>query len=65
MSTGVNEKWDLLTSVCLERKPVISPSLNKLETEFQKYLLQVELERSLKSDHEIRHENDKYDYIKI
>lgn len=59
MSTESKEKWDLYTSVCLERKPVITPALNALETQFQDYLSHVEFEHSLKSDHEIRHENDK------
>lgn len=50
------EKWDLLTAVCLERKPVITPTPNEIETKFAKYLQEVEFERSLKSDHEVRHE---------
>ncbi|GLV43764.1 mitochondrial ribosomal protein L46 [Carabus blaptoides fortunei] len=58
LSSQLNEKWDLLAAVCLERKPVVTPTLNDLEAEFAKYLSQVEFERSLKADHELRHEKD-------
>lgn len=59
MSTEIKEKWDLYTSICLERKPIVTPQLNSVESQFRDYLSQVEFEHSLKSDHEIRHENDK------
>lgn len=54
------EKWDLLAAVCLERKPVITPPPNELEEKFQKFLSDLEFERSLKSDHEKRHEVELY-----
>ncbi|KAJ8984630.1 hypothetical protein NQ317_009858 [Molorchus minor] len=50
------EKWDLLSAVCIERKPIITPALNELEREYRQYLSEVEFEKSLKSDHEVRHE---------
>lgn len=59
LSSQAKKKWDLFAAVCLERKPVVTPTLNDLETEFAKYLSQVEFERSLKADHELRHEKDK------
>ncbi|CAH0559513.1 unnamed protein product [Brassicogethes aeneus] len=52
----VNEKWDLLTAVCLERKPVITQELNEIQKEYEELLAEVEFERSLKSDHELQHE---------
>lgn len=56
-SPGVTkEKWDLLAAVCVERKPVIIPELNKLEKEFKEYLADLELRNSLKNDMEIRNE---------
>ncbi|XP_055843100.1 39S ribosomal protein L46, mitochondrial [Episyrphus balteatus] len=52
------EKWDLYASVLVERLPIVSKSLNSLETDFQKLLWQTEFENSLKSDHELQHEKD-------
>ncbi|XP_023024236.2 mitochondrial ribosomal protein L46 [Leptinotarsa decemlineata] len=52
------EKWDLLTAVCLERKPVITPAMNEIEREYKQLLSEVELEKSLKSNIELRHEED-------
>lgn len=34
--------------------------MNELETKFSKYLSEVEYERSLKSDHEVKHEKEMY-----
>ncbi|KAL3278451.1 hypothetical protein HHI36_013772 [Cryptolaemus montrouzieri] len=57
-STGRNlrEKWDIITAVCLERKPIIVPEMNKLEKEFSDYLANLELNNSLKNDFELRNE---------
>ncbi|XP_065219105.1 large ribosomal subunit protein mL46 [Planococcus citri] len=52
------EKWEIFCGVCLERKPTISRPLNKLETSFSKMLQELELENSVKSEHELRHEGD-------
>ncbi|XP_063908577.1 large ribosomal subunit protein mL46 [Zophobas morio] len=57
-SNALREKWDLITAVCLERKPVVTQSLTKLEEDYKKLLAQIEFERSLKSDHEMRHEKE-------
>lgn len=48
----------MLTAVCLERKPIVTPRPNQLEEKFQKLIAQIEYERSLKSDHEMQHELD-------
>ncbi|XP_030756925.1 39S ribosomal protein L46, mitochondrial [Sitophilus oryzae] len=55
----LKQKWDLLTAVLIERKPVIIPELNELEKAFQDYIGAVEFERSLKNDFEIRLEKEK------
>lgn len=55
------EKWDLVGAVCVERHPVISRSMNELEAKFKQLLEQLEFENSMKSDHEIRIEEDKKD----
>ncbi|XP_032515227.2 large ribosomal subunit protein mL46 [Danaus plexippus] len=51
--------WDIVTSVCVERLPVVTPPLNDIQKRFKELLWTVEVEKSLKSDHELRHENDK------
>ncbi|KRT85689.1 hypothetical protein AMK59_1456, partial [Oryctes borbonicus] len=57
-STAPSQKWDLLTAVCIERKPVITPALTDLQKSYRKYLADVEHEKSYKSDFEIRMEKD-------
>lgn len=57
-STTRKEKWDLLTAVCIERKPQIVPDLTGIQKEFNEQLKSVEFEKSWKSAHEIRHERD-------
>ncbi|KAL1464799.1 hypothetical protein WDU94_004414 [Cyamophila willieti] len=47
-------KWDLMSAVCLERKPIITKELNKVEKKVQALMSDMELENSLKSDHELR-----------
>lgn len=52
------EKWDLQAAICLEKKPIVIPNLNEFEQKFQKVLSEIEVERSFKSEIELRHEND-------
>lgn len=61
MFKGLSTKpqWDIITGVCVERLPVITPPLNDLQKRYKELLWTIEVEKSLKSDHEIRHENDK------
>lgn len=51
-------KWDIMAGICLQRKPVITKSLTDIEVNYQNILQEIESERSLKSDHELRHDND-------
>ncbi|CAH2231051.1 jg3480 [Pararge aegeria aegeria] len=57
--TRAKSSWDIVAGVCVERLPVITPPLNELQKKFKDFLWTVEIEKSLKSDHELRHENDK------
>lgn len=54
-----DEKWDIISAVSLERKPVITRDYTELESKFNKLLLQIEYERSHKSNFELRVDNDK------
>lgn len=51
-------KWDIMAGICLQRKPVITKSLTNIEIKYQNILQNIEFEKSLKSDHELRHEKD-------
>lgn len=48
------EKWDLLSAVCLERRPIITQPKNEIETKYQALLDQIDLEHSMLCDFEIR-----------
>jgi len=50
--------WRLASAVCLERLPVLTPSLTPFQQKIQAYYNQMDLENSLKSDHELRHISD-------
>lgn len=51
-------KWDIMAGICLQRKPVITKSLTDLEVKYLNILQEIELEKSLKSEHELRHDKD-------
>ena len=53
-------RWDLLGAVCLERKPILSQKLVAMQQQYMEFIAQVEFENSMKSDHEVRHEEDLY-----
>ncbi|XP_019935357.1 large ribosomal subunit protein mL46 isoform X1 [Paralichthys olivaceus] len=46
--------WTLMAAVCLQRLPVISAESSPVEQRFRRMLQQMELEKSLLSDHELR-----------
>jgi len=52
-------KWDLISAVCLERTPTITPLPTPIEKEMLNMLEKLELVNSLKSDHELWQEKDK------
>ncbi|XP_008550757.1 39S ribosomal protein L46, mitochondrial [Microplitis demolitor] len=58
MSTATNEKWDLLSAICIERHPIITPPKSEMEENFQSLLNEIEDENSMKSDHELKVENE-------
>lgn len=58
-------KWDIMAGICLQRKPVITKSLSDIEVKYQNILQEIEFEKSLKSDHELRHDKDCYRMEKL
>lgn len=54
LNVVIADKWDLLSSVCLERHPVITKPLKDIEVRFEKMIRQIEFEHSLLSDFELR-----------
>ncbi|XP_010900169.2 39S ribosomal protein L46, mitochondrial isoform X2 [Esox lucius] len=50
----IPSQWKLHGAVCLQRLPVISQERNPIEDQFAELIHQMELERSLVSEHELR-----------
>ncbi|XP_038148798.1 39S ribosomal protein L46, mitochondrial isoform X2 [Cyprinodon tularosa] len=46
--------WTLMAAVCLQRLPVITADCSPIEERFKQMMQQMELEKSLLSDHELR-----------
>ncbi|XP_019722221.1 large ribosomal subunit protein mL46 [Hippocampus comes] len=46
--------WTLMAAVCLQRPPVISADLSLVEQRFARLMQQMELEKSILSEHELR-----------
>ncbi|XP_028297210.1 large ribosomal subunit protein mL46 [Gouania willdenowi] len=46
--------WTLMAAVCLQRLPVISAEPSPIEQQFKHLLQQIELEKSVLADHELR-----------
>merc|ERR1711860_63993 len=53
-----NQPWKIHAAVYCERLPVITPALTEQETKVQNILKEMDFERSLKSDHEVRQIRD-------
>lgn len=58
MHSTTQVKWDVMVGLCLQRKPIITKPLTDTEVNFQKILQEIEFEKSLKSEHELRYERD-------
>uniref|UniRef100_A0A182V443 Large ribosomal subunit protein mL46 n=1 Tax=Anopheles merus TaxID=30066 RepID=A0A182V443_ANOME len=54
-----DQKWDLYAGVLVERLPIVTKTLDPIEAKFKEMLNQIELEKSLKSNHELRKETEK------
>ncbi|XP_034194520.1 mitochondrial ribosomal protein L46 [Osmia lignaria lignaria] len=54
-----DNKWDLISAVCLERHPVITKPMKDIEIRYQKVLRQMEFENSLLSNFELQKEKEK------
>ncbi|MEQ2315462.1 hypothetical protein AMECASPLE_022694 [Ameca splendens] len=50
----VTSPWTLMAAVCLQRLPVITADCSPIEQRFKQMMQQMELEKSLLSDHELR-----------
>ncbi len=53
-----SSRWHLTCSVVVERPPILARALGPLEKKMEEMMMQVENERSLKSDHELRKDRD-------
>lgn len=51
-------KWSLSSAVCLERYPVIIREMSDVEVRYHRMVSELELERSLLSDHEVQMRED-------
>lgn len=51
-------KWQIVGAACITRPPVVCPPMTPLEAQYSEMLATVEKELSLKSNHELRHEQD-------
>lgn len=52
------QSWKVCVGVLLQRWPSVAPPMTELEKQYAALQHTVEVERSLLSDHEIRHRND-------
>ncbi|KAK3919662.1 39S ribosomal protein L46, mitochondrial [Frankliniella fusca] len=57
-SAAAREKWNLVSSVCLQRKPVLMKEMTEFEKQVQNLLHQIEEEKSWKNDWELAAEKD-------
>ena len=48
----------MLGAVCLERLPLITPPMKPIEAEMAQLIEKLDMQKSLKSDHELRQEED-------
>lgn len=58
-SVDAEEKWDLVSAVCLERHPVITKPMRDIEARYQDMLRQIEAKNGLISNFEIRKQKEK------
>ncbi|KAK9543058.1 hypothetical protein VZT92_000870 [Zoarces viviparus] len=54
VTESARSPWTLMAAVCLQRLPVISADCTPIEQQFRQMMRQMELEKSLLSDHELR-----------
>lgn len=50
--------WSLFGSVCIERMPIITCDMNDLENRYSNLINELNVRKSLLSDHELRHLKD-------
>ncbi|XP_071344391.1 large ribosomal subunit protein mL46 isoform X2 [Trachinotus anak] len=54
VTESVSSPWTLMAAVCLQRLPVVSADRSPIEQRFWQMMQQMELEKSMLSDHELR-----------
>lgn len=59
ISTTFESNWDLVSSVCVQRKPMLTKTLSDFESQYSDLVNRIEFEMSYRSDHEIRVFKDK------
>lgn len=52
-------KWQIVGSACITRPPIVCPPMTPIEQQYSEMIASLEKENSLKSDHEIRIEQDR------
>ncbi|XP_042217580.1 39S ribosomal protein L46, mitochondrial-like [Homarus americanus] len=57
-TVGATGRWQIVGAACITRQPVVCPPLTPIEQQYSEMLATVEKNLSLKSDHELRHEQD-------
>ena len=50
--------WKITAAVSVERMPIVTPDLDPMQVKMNNFLQQLEMEQSLKCDHELRIEQD-------
>ncbi|CAG0912482.1 unnamed protein product [Notodromas monacha] len=58
-SAETSRRYDLFAAICVERAPLLSPALTKLEQTVQHCLQKMDAERSLRCDHEMKADLEK------
>ncbi|XP_013414396.1 39S ribosomal protein L46, mitochondrial [Lingula anatina] len=57
-NSTANERWDLVSAVCVERRPVIGREKTELEQQVEQIFRDIEFERSLVCDYEKRQKSE-------
>jgi hypothetical protein len=58
-STNTSAKLpQIKVALCIQRYPHLSPEMNQLEKDYTNLMIQLEVENSYLSDHELRHKRE-------
>lgn len=59
VATPAAAQWDVIGAICLERKPLIAPPLTPIEQQMSDTIARLDYITSLKSNHELRQDEEK------